>query len=102
MDALTRISATLVIVAILGLFWWLSRKHQSVNIGALKFSFGQPRESSAETHSLALVARRRITASHELHLVKALGQNILICTSPSGAAVLLAHQAAEPDSRLPS
>ena len=100
MDGLARISAILVIVAILGLFWWFSRKHQSVNVGPLKFAFGKPREPGAETQPLAVVAKRRITASHELHLVKALGQHILICTSPSGAAVLYAQQTAESDSRL--
>jgi hypothetical protein len=100
MDALARISGILIIVSILGLFWWFSRKHQSVNVGPLKFTFGKPGEPQAETHPLALVARRRITASHELHLVKALGQHILICTSPSGAAVLLAQPTAEPDSGL--
>lgn len=95
MDALTRISAILVVVAILGFFWWLSRKHQTTSVGPLRFTFGRPRNPGAETEPVAVVAKRRITASHELHLVKALGQHILICTFPSGAAVLLARQAAE-------
>ena len=100
MDALTRISAILVIVAILGLSWWFSRKHQFVNVGPLRFSFGKPRESGTGTHPLAVVAKRRITANHELHLVKALGQHILICTSSAGAAVLFAKQEAESEPRL--
>lgn len=100
MDALTRISAILVIVAILGVFWWFSRKRQFVSVGPLQFTFGKPRESGTGTHPLAVVAKRRITASHELHLVKALGKHILICTSPAGAAVLLARQEAESEPRL--
>jgi hypothetical protein len=93
MDVLTRISGILVIVGILGLFWWFSRKQQLVNVGPLRFAFGKIRESGTGANPVAVVAKRRITASHELHLVKALGQDILICTSPSGAAVLLARQA---------
>ncbi|HXE11149.1 MAG TPA: hypothetical protein VN633_03460 [Bryobacteraceae bacterium] len=43
------------------------------------------------------MARSRITPHHELHLVKALGQYILICTSPSGAAVLSTKELTDMD-----
>jgi hypothetical protein len=88
MDALARISGVLAVVAVLGIIWWFCKKYQSINFGPLKFSFKGPRESGNTPRPLSVVARSRITPHHELHLVKALGQYILICTSPSGTAVL--------------
>ena len=101
MDALARISGVLAVAAILGILWWSTRRYQSIGFGPLKFSFAKTKESGTEVKPVAIVARTRISATHELHLVRALGQYILICTSPSGAAVLSTKDSTEWDQRLP-
>ena len=94
MDALFRFCAVLLVLGLLGLLWWFA-KRMNAGSGALRFSLSKanlPRKfwgDSEKPVDVAVLQRVHLTASHQLHLVRAGDRRVLICTHPQGCSVLM-------------
>lgn len=99
MDALYRFCAVLLVLGLLGLLW-LFAKRMNTGSCALRFSFPKnkvPRKfwgDSDKPVDVAVLQRIHLTASHQLHLVRAGDRQILICTHSQGCSLLLTEHTA--------
>ena len=87
MDAIPQIIAAVVVIALLGILWWSSKKPQGGALGWLKFSIRGSRPSQTAVQ-IQLLGRSHLTPGHQLHLVQSMEQLFLICTHSSGTSVI--------------
>ena len=92
MDATAQVAAAGAVIALLGFLWWASKKSQGTRLGFLRISprtFGKQIDSAR----LAVLARTQLTPHHQLHLIQAMEEFILLCTHPGGSSVVLSKPA---------
>ena len=95
MDVTAQVAAAGAVIALLGFLWWASKKSQGTRLGFLRISprtFGKQTDSSR----LAVLARTQLTPNHQLHLIQAMEELVLLCTHPSGSSVILSKPAELP------
>jgi hypothetical protein len=95
MDAIPQITAAVVVVALLGILWWSSKKSQGGSIGWLSFSVRGKRAPQG-TATIQVLGRSHLTANHQLHLVQSMEQVFLICTHSTGSSVISSQPVAAP------
>jgi hypothetical protein len=87
MDAIPQITAAVVVIALLGILWWSSKKSQGGTFGWLSFSIRGSRPPQGPAR-IQLLGRSHLTANHQLHLVQSMDQVFLICTHSTGSSVI--------------
>jgi hypothetical protein len=87
MDAIPQIAAAVVVIALLGILWWSSKKTQGGSIGWLNFTVRGNRPAQG-TARIQVLSRSHLTANHQLHLVQSMEQMFLICTHSTGSSVI--------------
>jgi hypothetical protein len=93
MDAIPQITAAVVVIALLGILWWSSKKSRGGTLGWFNFSVRGSR-SPQGTARIQLLGRSHLTANHQLHLVQSMEQLFLICTHSTGSSVISSQPAA--------
>ena len=88
MDAIPQITAAVVVVMLLGILWWSSKKTRGGSIGWLSFSVRGNRSPQGAAAKIQILGRSHLTANHQLHLVQSMEQVFLICTHSTGSSVI--------------
>jgi hypothetical protein len=90
MDAALKLVATLPAMGFLGFLRWLAQKCNIKGFGIFRLSLSNNssvREAPAPVQ-LTVLKRSRLTPNHQLHLVIAMDQQILLCTHPQGCSIV--------------
>jgi hypothetical protein len=98
MDAALRLAAILPAMGLLGFLRWLAQKFNIKGFGIFRLSFPNDsalREALAPVQ-LSVLKRARLTPNHQLHLVIAMDQQILLCTHPQGCSIIPVGSKPEP------
>jgi hypothetical protein len=90
MNAALRLAATIPAMGLLGFLRWFAQKRNLKCLGLFRLSFvkGSPHREMQTPIQLSVLKRSQLTPNHQLHLVIAMGQQILLCTHPQGCSII--------------
>jgi hypothetical protein len=90
MNVALRLAATIPAMGLLGFLRWFAPKCAFKRFGLLRlpFSDGSPHREVQTPVQLSVLKRSHLTPNHQLHLVTAMGQQILLCTHPQGCSII--------------